>query len=38
MGSSKEFCRKAEEVIDAYGTLKERLVFLTDGTTWIKPF
>lgn len=36
MGSSREFCRKAEEVIDAYGTLKERLVFLTDGATWIK--
>jgi hypothetical protein len=36
MGSSREFCRKAEEVIDAYGTLKERPVFLTDGATWIK--
>jgi hypothetical protein len=36
LGSSKEFCQKAEEVIDAYGSLKERLVFLTDGATWIK--
>jgi hypothetical protein len=36
LGSSKEFCRKAEEVLDAYGSLKNRLVFLTDGATWIK--
>jgi hypothetical protein len=36
LGSSREFCLKAEEVIDAYGPLKERLVFLTDGATWIK--
>jgi hypothetical protein len=36
MGSSREFCRKAEEVTDAYGRLKERPVFLTDGTTCIK--
>jgi hypothetical protein len=36
LGSSKEFCQKAEMVIDAYGSLKERLIFLTDGATWIK--
>jgi hypothetical protein len=36
LGNSKEFCRKAENVIDAYGILKERLVFLTDGASWIK--
>jgi hypothetical protein len=36
LGSSKEFCRKAEEVLDAYGSLKKRLVFLTGGATWKK--
>ena len=36
LGNSREFCQKAEDVIDAYGSLKERLVFLTDGATWIK--
>jgi hypothetical protein len=36
LGSSKEFCRKVEDVLDAYGSLKKRPVFLTDGATWIK--
>ena len=36
LGNSKEFCDKTERVIDCYGQLKERLVFLTDGATWIK--
>ena len=35
-GSSKEFCEKTERVIDSYGRLKSRLVFITDGATWIK--
>ncbi|GHV28367.1 hypothetical protein FACS1894176_10890 [Bacteroidia bacterium] len=35
-GNSKDFCSKAEDVIDSYGQLKNRLVFLTDGATWIK--
>lgn len=35
-GCSREFCEKAEQLIDSYGQLKERLVFLTDGATWIK--
>jgi hypothetical protein len=25
-----------EQVIDSYGQLKERLIFLIDGATWIK--
>ncbi|GHT56122.1 hypothetical protein AGMMS49982_22730 [Bacteroidia bacterium] len=36
LGTSKEFCEKTEQVIDSYGQLGERLVFLTDGATWIK--
>jgi hypothetical protein len=35
-GNSKEFCEKAERVIDSYGHLKSRLVFITDGAIWIK--
>jgi len=35
-GCSKEFCERAENVIDSYGSLKSRLVFITDGATWIK--
>jgi hypothetical protein len=35
-GNSKEFCEKAEYVIDSYGRLRSRLVFITDGATWIK--
>jgi hypothetical protein len=36
LGNSRDFCEKAEQVIDSYGPLKERLVFLTDGASWIK--
>ena len=35
-GNSKEFCEKTEAVIDSYGRLKSRLVFITDGAAWIK--
>lgn len=35
-GNSKDFCAKAEGILDSYGQLKNRLVFLTDGATWIK--
>jgi hypothetical protein len=35
-GSSKEFCEKTEQILDSYGRLKSRLVFITDGATWIK--
>lgn len=36
LGSSKKFCEITEQVLDSYGQLKERLIFLTDGATWIK--
>ncbi|GHU80804.1 hypothetical protein FACS1894145_7540 [Bacteroidia bacterium] len=35
-GNSKDFCSKAERILDSYGHLKGQLVFLTDGATWIK--
>ena len=35
-GNSKDFCQKTEQAIDSYGFLKSRLVFITDGATWIK--
>ena len=34
-GSSAEFCKKAGGVINAYGDLKNRLVFINDGATCI---
>ena len=35
-GNSQDFCEKTEKVIDSYGHLQSRLVFITDGATWIK--
>jgi len=35
-GNCKGFCEKTEKVIDSYGHLKSRLVFITDGASWIK--
>jgi hypothetical protein len=35
-GNSKEFCEKTEKVINSYGHLNSRLVFITDGASWIK--
>jgi hypothetical protein len=35
-GNCKEFCEKVEKVVDSYGRLQSRLVFITDGATWIK--
>jgi hypothetical protein len=37
-GASKEFCEKLEGVIDSYGDLKDRLVFINDGATWIREW
>jgi hypothetical protein len=37
-GNSKEFCEKTEQIIDSYGRLKSRLVFITDGATWLKKW
>ena len=35
-GNCRDFCEKVENVIDSYGRLQSRLVFITDGATWIK--
>jgi len=35
-GNSEEFCSKMEHLIDNYGNLRGRLVFITDGALWIK--
>jgi hypothetical protein len=35
-GQHQEFCAKTEKVIDSYGHLKSRLVFISDGASWIK--
>ena len=34
-GSSVDFCKKLGGVIDSYGDLKDRLIFINDGATWI---
>ncbi|MDR0365105.1 MAG: hypothetical protein LBH92_08855 [Bacteroidales bacterium] len=35
-GKSENLCNKVEQVIESYGQLRNRLVFITDGATWIK--
>ena len=37
-GKSANFCEKLKGVIDAYGDLKDRLVFINDGATWIREW
>jgi hypothetical protein len=37
-GSSVDFCKKLGGVIDTYGDLKDRLVFINDGATWIREW
>ena len=36
LGDHKEFIKKTEPFIESYGQLRNRLVFLSDGATWIK--
>lgn len=36
LGNSKIFCRQMEDLIDAYGVTKARLVFISDGAPWIR--
>ncbi|GHT36857.1 hypothetical protein FACS189435_0640 [Bacteroidia bacterium] len=35
-GNSKDFCSKTDRILDSYGHLKGRLVFLADGAAWIR--
>ena len=37
-GKSADFCKKIGGVIDSYGDLKDRLVFINDGATWIREW
>ena len=37
-GSSVDFCEKLGGIIDSYGDLKDRLVFINDGATWIREW
>jgi hypothetical protein len=37
-GSSVDFCKKLGGVIDSYGDLKDRLIFINDGATWIREW
>ena len=38
LGASNDFCKKLGAVLDSYGDLKERLVFINDGATWIREW
>jgi hypothetical protein len=37
-GTSVDFGEKLSRVIDSYGDLKDRLVFVTDGAAWIREW
>jgi len=37
-GTSADFCKKLGGVIDSYGDLKDRLVFINDGAAWIREW
>jgi hypothetical protein len=36
LGNSKYFTNKMDGLIESFGNIKQRLVFITDGATWIK--
>ena len=38
LGNSKCFTNKMEDLIESYGDIKHRLVFLSDGATWIRKW
>jgi hypothetical protein len=37
-GNRVDFGEKLQKAIDSYGDLKDRLIFLTDGATWIREW
>jgi hypothetical protein len=37
-GNSADFCEKLKGVIDSYGDLKDRPVFISDGAAWIREW
>jgi uncharacterized protein UPF0236 len=36
LGGHKKFCRQMDNLLDDFGPLKERLVFITDGAVWLR--
>ena len=36
LGNSKDFTQQMDTLIDSYGPLGKRLIFISDGATWIK--
>lgn len=36
LGGSKDFTKIMDDLIESYGTLKEQLIFISDGATWIR--
>lgn len=36
LGSSKDFTKTMDDLIESYGKLDNRLIFISDGATWIK--
>src|SRR5439155_1982159 len=36
LGNSKDFTKIMDELIESYGRLDNRLIFISDGATWIK--
>lgn len=36
LGNSKDFTKIMDELIESYGSLGNRLIFISDGATWIK--
>ena len=36
LGNHKDFCSQMDSLLDDFGPLKERLVFITDGAAWLK--
>lgn len=36
LGSSKDFTKTMDDLIESYGSLNSRLIFISDGATWIR--
>lgn len=36
LGSHKDFCKRMDDLLDDFGSLKQRLVFITDGAVWLR--
>lgn len=36
LGSCKDFTEKMDKVLDSYGQLNEKLIFITDGAVWLR--